>query len=459
MKKIGYFLVLIFILTINMYGQNTDKEDGVRTTQIYLHNAFEKTIQALRFVLVGGEGLDSSFSVLDSLLQDMEDRQAILQDSIDVLNATQQLLKGIQQSIKVNSDTSNSRLSVANSLLQLIRASVETLDNAVDGNYLNTNMNIEGTDVAAGSGINGTAVQRVTIATDDEVNDNIDAIKTATEAINAKMVTGTDIGDVTINNASGASAVNIQDGGNSITVDGTVTTTATDLDIRDLESTDTVTVRSIVDALPAGTNAIGKLAANSGVDIGDVDVTSIAAGDNNIGNVDIVTLPSGNLGQQAMAASLSTVPANNITDATYIGDIKFGESLPIGSNVVGQVSIDQTTPGTTNKVDIGTNGTVAATQSGNWGITSSTNNYAEERTTVAALDSVEFGFTTKTVTFINDNASTDTLYVSTVSTFPSTNTIKRSGSEGFTKTYGVTKLYLKVAHTPASGKKIRVEAN
>jgi hypothetical protein len=38
-------------------------------------------------------------------------------------------------------------------------------------------------------------------------------------------------------------------------------------------------------ALPAGTNAIGKLAANSGVDIGDVDVTSIAAGTNLIGNV------------------------------------------------------------------------------------------------------------------------------------------------------------------------------
>ena len=34
---------------------------------------------------------------------------------------------------------------------------------------------------------------------------------------------GTDIGDVTINNAAGASAVNIQDGGNTITVDGTVT--------------------------------------------------------------------------------------------------------------------------------------------------------------------------------------------------------------------------------------------
>jgi hypothetical protein len=78
----------------------------------------------------------------------------------------------------------------------------------------------------------------------------------------------------------------------------------------------------VVAALPAGTNAIGKL----------------AAGDANIGNVDIVTLPAANLGQQAMAASLSTVPASNITDATYIGDIKFGEALPTGANTIGAVT-------------------------------------------------------------------------------------------------------------------------
>lgn len=44
----------------------------------------------------------------------------------------------------------------------------------------------------------------------------------------------------------------------------------------------------VVAALPAGTNAIGKLAANSGVDIGDVDVTSlpaIPAGTNAIGKI------------------------------------------------------------------------------------------------------------------------------------------------------------------------------
>jgi len=42
---------------------------------------------------------------------------------------------------------------------------------------------------------------------------------------------------------------------------------------------------TVAAALPAGTNAIGKLAANSGVDIGDVDVTSISAGTNRIGMV------------------------------------------------------------------------------------------------------------------------------------------------------------------------------
>ena len=74
------------------------------------------------------------------------------------------------------------------------------------------------------------------------------ATQTTLSAINAKLVTGTDIGDVTINNASGASAVNIQDGGNSITVDGTV-------------------------------GVSGTVTAN------------LAAGTNNIGDVDVLTMP------------------------------------------------------------------------------------------------------------------------------------------------------------------------
>jgi len=71
---------------------------------------------------------------------------------------------------------------------------------------------------------------------------------------------------------------------------GTVTTVTT-----------VAAVTEITNALPAGTNTIGKLSANSGVDIGDVDVTSLP-------------------------------------------------SLIAGSAVIGKVGIDQTTPGTTNAI-------------------------------------------------------------------------------------------------------------
>jgi len=73
----------------------------------------------------------------------------------------------------------------------------------------------------------------------DAVNLDIRDLTFATDKVDASGSTlgansGVDIGDVTINNAAGASAVNIQDGGNSITVDGAVTVSATDLDIRNL---------------------------------------------------------------------------------------------------------------------------------------------------------------------------------------------------------------------------------
>jgi len=70
-------------------------------------------------------------------------------------------------------------------------------------------------------------------------------------------------------------------------------------------------------ALPAGTNAIGKLAANSGVDIGDVDILSIAAGDNNIGNVDIVTMPNVTL---AAGTNTNEVVGDAAHDAAIAGN-------------------------------------------------------------------------------------------------------------------------------------------
>lgn len=43
------------------------------------------------------------------------------------------------------------------------------------------------------------------------------------------------------------------------------------------------------------------------------------------------------------------------------GSFTLGAALPAGTAIIGKVGIDQTTPGTTNKVNIGTDGTVVAT--------------------------------------------------------------------------------------------------
>lgn len=172
--------------------------------------------------------------------------------------------------------------------------------------------------------VSGTVTANLS-TTDNTVLDNIDS------NTDYGTVTGggTETGALRVtlaNNSTGV--VSVDDNGGSLTVDGTVTAnlgtlngaatsanqstiighvdgiegllTTIDTDTGSI-ATDASTVAGavsgtemqvdVVAPLPAGTNAIGKLSANSGVDIGDVDVTSIAAGDNNIGNVDIVTLP------------------------------------------------------------------------------------------------------------------------------------------------------------------------
>jgi hypothetical protein len=78
-----------------------------------------------------------------------------------------------------------------------------------------------------------------------------------------------------------------------------------------------ITLDSEAVVLGAGTAGIGKLTANSGVDIGDVDVASIAAGDNNIGNVDIASIAAGD---------------NNI------GNVDIASALPAGTNAIGKLA-------------------------------------------------------------------------------------------------------------------------
>lgn len=180
----------------------------------------------------------------------------------------------------------------------------------------------------------------------------------------------TDVGAIAL---AADGAVHIDDGGNSLTVDGTVTANlgATDnavLDaiqaaveiMDDWDETNRAAVNLISGqagvaggsgtvgattqrvvlatdvALPAGTNAIGKLAANSGVDIGDVDVTSLPRGSSHYRNIDanaedeikgsagtLYWIHAMNLTAAKAYLHLYDATAANVTPGTTVPDFTF----------------------------------------------------------------------------------------------------------------------------------------
>lgn len=130
-----------------------------------------------------------------------------------------------------------------------IKTAVETLDNAVSGAGFNITQQ-GGVAISLNTGVRDTGTQRVTIATNDVVPVTDNSGSLSVDWNGTQPVTGS-------GTATGALRVELPTNGT-----GTV-------------------------GLNAGANAIGKLASNSGVDIGDVDVTSISAGSNLIGDVSI----------------------------------------------------------------------------------------------------------------------------------------------------------------------------
>ena len=75
----------------------------------------------------------------------------------------------------------------------------------------------------------------------------------------------------------------------------------------------------VVASLPAGSAAIGKLAANSGVDIGDVDVTSIVpgTGSTNLGKAEDAAHSSGDVGVMPLAVRNDDIAALGGADGDY----------------------------------------------------------------------------------------------------------------------------------------------
>lgn len=171
---------------------------------------------------------------------------------------------------------------------------------------------VNGTTISVNTGPTGNGSPRVTVAIDSATVAGSASLPAGTNAIGKLAANdGVDIGDVTVNNAAGAAAVNIQDGGNSITVDGPLTDSQ-------LRATP-VPVSAASLPLPTGAATEAKQT-QPGVDIGDVTVNNAAgAGAVNIqdgGNsitIDATSLP---LPTGAATEAKQTQPGVDIGDVT-----------------------------------------------------------------------------------------------------------------------------------------------
>ena len=186
---------------------------------------------------------------------------------------------------------------------------------ATDGLLVNLGANndvvVSATDLDIRNLTNVDVVTAELSATDNAVLDTIDAVL---DAINAKLVTGTVIGDVNLGAVDNAVLDAIA--ASLAIIDATVFGAGTEAGaLRVTLPTDGTGVVK----LGAGTAEIGKLAANSGVDIGDVDVLSIAAGTNLIADVGIqprttlgfdTFMASGSDGSSILVATKQTIKAS-----------------------------------------------------------------------------------------------------------------------------------------------------
>ena len=107
-------------------------------------------------------------------------------------------------------------------------------------------------------------------------------------------------------------------------------------------ATDSATVAGSA-SLPTGSNVIGALTANQ-----SVNTAQIAGVATNVG-----------VGAAGATGTQRVVTATDSTIGTVTAVTAITNALPAGTNLMGKVGIDQTTPGTTNRVDIGTVNSVA----------------------------------------------------------------------------------------------------
>ena len=296
-------------------GNVTVINAGTFATQV--DGAALTALQLIDDVVHSGDAALSKYAVLGAVLDDvataavtenqaqslrMSSRRALLVEGVASGTAFPVTQSGTWDEVGIN-DSGNS-ITVDNAQLSVVGSGTEATamrvtiatDStgvlSVDDNGASLTVDV-GTALPAGTNNIGD-VDILTIAAGDNNIGNVDIVSGTITTVSA-------LGNSTTGpqKAEDAASANTDVGIPAMAVQKATpaNTAGTDGDYEFLQmSAGRLWASATIDAaLPAGTNGIGKLTANSGVDIGDVDVTSISAGTNTIGNVGLIGRTTGGM--------------------------------------------------------------------------------------------------------------------------------------------------------------------
>ena len=236
----------------------------------------------------------------------------------DIVGGAGAVASGVQRVTLASDDPAVAKLGTIDADTGAIKTAVEIIDNAISGSEMQVDIVADGAGLATAAKQDILETTLTAIETDIAANEvllgTIDAdtgaIKTAVEVID-NAISGSEMQvdivadgaglatsanqladghNVTIDNSSGGAAVNIQDGGNTITVDGTVTAdlSATDNAVLDAIATSLAVLDDWDDSDYANVNiniAGTDMAANAGAMSAQTPRVTIATDDTHFGSV------------------------------------------------------------------------------------------------------------------------------------------------------------------------------
>ena len=190
-------------------GANWDRTPGNQTDGVLVNLGSNNDVTVTGSVTVSATDLD---------IRNLTNTDVVTAELSAVDNAVLDAIAASVAAIDTDTSTIIGHVDGIEALLTTIDADTSNISTKIDtlaGAVSGTEMQVDVLTLPAlPTGTNTIGSVKLTDGTDT-------ALITASGELSvlATAQPGTDIGDVTINNASGASAVNIQDGGNSITVD------------------------------------------------------------------------------------------------------------------------------------------------------------------------------------------------------------------------------------------------